>query len=180
MTMSLIQTATVGTAGAASISFTSIPGNGTDLFLQISTRTNGTAGVTSTPVGLTFNSTTTGYTYRTIFGEGSAGVNGDSGSTRFGYQAPKNINTPNTFDNSGIYIPNYAGSQNKNYASDSSVEQNATTGYLLLLAGLWSVTDAITSITVADTAAANFLPNSTISLYKITKGSDGIVTASTA
>jgi hypothetical protein len=43
---------------------------------------------------------------------------------------------------------------------------------------LWSSTAAITSLAFSDISAANYLAGSTISLYKITKGTDGIVTTS--
>jgi hypothetical protein len=47
----------------------------------------------------------------------------------------------------------------------------------MLTAGLWNDTTAITSLTLVP-AAGSFIAGSTVSLYKVTKGSDGIVTTS--
>jgi hypothetical protein len=90
---------------------------------------------------------------------------------------PDNAVTANTFGNIQIYFPNYAGSTNKSYSVDSVTENNETVAYQTILAGLWSNTAAITTATFT-AESGNFAIGSTISLYKITKGSDGIVTTS--
>ena len=77
-----------------------------------------------------------------------------------------------------MYIPNYTGSTNKSISVDSVTENNATNNLMNIQAGLWSNTAAITSILFTSDTAGGFLAGSTISLYKITKGSDGIVTTS--
>ena len=46
------------------------------------------------------------------------------------------------------------------------------------MAGLFSNTSPITSITLTSQSGENLVVGSTVSLYKITKGSDGIVTVS--
>jgi hypothetical protein len=60
---------------------------------------------------------------------------------------------------------------------DAIRENNATDARQAIFAALWSDTAAITSITIVP-SSTNFDVGSTFSLYKITKGSDGIVTTS--
>ena len=74
--------------------------------------------------------------------------------------------TASTFDSIDLYIPNYTSSNNKSFSVDSVAENNsATVNQLDLIAGLWSQTAAITSITFTSYNAANFVANSTFSLY---------------
>ena len=80
--------------------------------------------------------------------------------------------TSNTFGNTSVYIPNYAGSTNKSVSSDAVTENNATTASQQILASIWNNTSAITSIFVSDTGS-NLVQNSTASLYGILRGSGG-------
>lgn len=181
MTMELIETKTLGTA-AASIEFTSIPQDGTDLLLTVSARSARAAN--QDEINFKLNSSTTNYSYRQLFGGAGSGAisTGSAGGTpayMFSGIVPAANNTTNTFGNILIYLTNYAGATNKSISIDSVSENNAATWFQLdLVAGLWSNTSAITSVTFASTNSANFVAGSTISLYKITKGSDGIVTTS--
>jgi len=75
------------------------------------------------------------------------------------------LDTASTFGNGQVYIPNYAGSNNKSTSADTVSEDNATLAYSALTAGLWSNTAAITSITIA--AVTNFAQYSTAYLYGI-------------
>jgi hypothetical protein len=169
--MKLIETKTLGTA-AASIEFTSIPQDFTDLVLLASTRNTGE----STFYLVSFNSLTTNFSYRYLQGFGS-GVDNGAASVRPFVSMPKNSFTANTFSNDLVYVPNYTASTNKSISIDSVAENNATEGYQTFVAGLWSNTSAITSLQL-NTGANNFAIGSTFSLYGITKGSDGIVTTS--
>jgi hypothetical protein len=74
--------------------------------------------------------------------------------------------TANTFSNGEIYIPNYAGSNYKSWSSDAVTENNATSADMSLVAGLTSITAAITSITIAG-AAGNLVQYSTAYLYGV-------------
>lgn len=174
MTMTLIQTNSLG-ADAASIEFTSIPQTFTDLMFLVSTRAS-TAGTSVEPCLITFNADTSDYTHRTLNGTGSATASA-SGTSRLVFNAPRTGTTANTFGNVSVYIPNYAAAINKKYSTDSVTEQDATEAHQTIIAGLWSDTAAITSVLFAPTAN-NFIAGSTISLYGILKGSDGIVTTS--
>lgn len=162
MTMTLVETIEVGAGGAASISFTSIPQDGTDLVLKFSLRSSGGDNVCF----LRFNGSTSNYSNRYLNGTGSSVSSGTDTSI---YQSiATSSSTANTFSSGLSYIANYAVSQNKSVSSDSVNENNATGARQLLVAGLWSDTSAITSLSLV-LAGNNFVENSTASLYKITK-----------
>jgi hypothetical protein len=171
--MKLIETKTLGTA-AASIEFTSIPQDGTDLYIAVNARTTNAA--TTDSVLFKLNGVTTNQSRRRLQGLGS-GTPNSSTTTSLQFTVVGDTATSNTFGNAGIYIPNYAGSTNKSVSIDLVTEHNATTAYQELHAGLWSSTNAITSLSF-EGQGTNFVAGSTVSLYKITKGSDGIVTTS--
>ena len=172
MTMSLIETKTLASA-AASIEFSSIPQDGTDLLIQLSLRGDQNSDSGFTNIG--FNSSTSNFATRFLQGSGSSAQSG-TGVRGIAYLSNAYF-TSNTFDSTMVYIPNYTGSTNKSFSADSVVENNATLGWQFMVAGLWSQTAAITSIQITPNTG-NFISGSTISLYKITKGSDGIVTTS--
>ena len=173
MTMQLIETKTLGTA-AASIEFTSIPQDGTDLLILTSLR-NTTASTGWADAFIRPNGATTNLSSRVLYGTGSG--TGSLTDTQIYHQAVNGSATANTFSNSVIYIPNYAGSTAKSISVDTVTEQNATNALQAITAGLWNSTAAITSLTIVPTAN-NFDVGSTISLYKITKGSSGGVVVS--
>jgi hypothetical protein len=171
--MKLIESKTLGTAAAA-IEFTSIPQDGTDLYVLASTR-----GVNSAAGGggdglIRPNGLSTNQSSRVLYGSG-AGIASFTGELYFinNYDGQ----TANTFSNNSVYIPNYAGSTNKSFSIDTVNENNATAADSSIIAGLWSSTAAITSLTFLP-RTGNWAAGTTISLYKITKGSDGIVTTS--
>jgi hypothetical protein len=177
MTMTLIQTTTLGTA-AATIELTSIPQTFTDLVILASVRAN--TGTQEYLVG-SFNSTTTGYNARELVGTGTGAISNTfttGASARVLGLAPGNGLTANTFSNTAIYLPNYSGSATKSWLGDGVTENNATSSFQGLIAGLWSNAAAITSISISPFTATTWLADSTISLYGITKGTDGIVTTS--
>jgi hypothetical protein len=66
-----------------------------------------------------------------------------------------------------IYLPNYAGSNNKSLSLDSAFENNSSTAYLNMVAGLWSSSAAITSLKVYPASASNFAQYSTAYLYGV-------------
>jgi hypothetical protein len=118
--------------------------------------------------------------WRHLAGDGSAAFSqsqsGSSSGVRIAMSADS-TNTTNTFGNCSIYIPNYAGSTNKSISTDGVSENNATAANQLIGAGLRPSTAAVTSLKIYP-EAASFIAGSMFSLYKITKGSDGIVTTS--
>jgi hypothetical protein len=69
-----------------------------------------------------------------------------------------------------MYIPNYAGSTNKSFSTESATENNGTGADLVMRAHLWSNTAAITSIKLfAANGSGNFGQYSTAVLYGISK-----------
>lgn len=166
VTYKKIASVTVGSGGAASMEFTSIPSTYTDLIVKISGRmaraTNGGS------VVLSLNGSTSNFTYRSVYGQGSSAVSTNGSTGLIGF-APGANDTASTFGNMEIYIPNYAGSTNKSVSVDSVSENNATEGYDALYAVLWSNTAAITSLNVKDNGASNWVQYSTATLYGISK-----------
>lgn len=151
---------TVGAGGAASIDFTSIPSTYTDLVLKVSARGTGSAQY----IKVSFNGSTTGFTGRQISGNGSTASSGSFPPLIF--EINRSTYTASTFANCEAYIPNYAGSSNKSYSGDSVNENNASTAFMTMVAGLWSNTAAITSISLT-CDAGNFDQYSTAYLYGV-------------
>jgi len=139
-TFELIASSTVGSGGAASIDFTSIPSTYTDLCLKVSVRNTSSGN----SFRLSFNTSSANFTNNRLYGNGST-VQAFSGSDVFVY-ANTSSQTASTFNNAEIYIPNYAGSTNKSMSIDTVVENNATANEMSLIAGLWSQTAAINAI----------------------------------
>lgn len=158
-------TVTVGAGGAANIDFSSIPSTYTDLVLKVSARTSDSN--VGQVVNIAFNGSSASITARLLYGNGAAAIS--STSTSNGLWTSGNSATASTFGNAELYFPNYAGSTNKSWSSDSVTETNGTTAYTILLAGLWSNTAAINQITLTPGASANFAQYSTASLYGISK-----------
>jgi hypothetical protein len=168
--MKLIESKTVGTA-VASVEFTSIPQDATDLYLTVSSRTTGAGpDCFNRPNGSSSN-----LSGRRLRGNG---VNAASSTETSAYvENCVSTDTASTFSNNSVYFPNYTSSAFKSMSIDAIRENNATDARQAIFAALWSDTAAITSITIVPNST-NFDVGSTFSLYKITKGSDGIVTTS--
>lgn len=176
MTMSFISTTTVTTTSVASIIFSNIPQDATDLLILVSARGNA-SGVAANNIFLQFNNVVTA-NYNTLVLQGS----GTNQPTSFSYtqasianmgQINQDTSTANTFANSKIYITNYANALTKSVFADGAEETNNNNAYMTITAGDWPNTAAIDSIKLFP-YSGNFVQNTTASLYKITKGSDGI------
>ena len=173
MTMTHIETVTVGSGGAASIAFSAIAGDFTDLVLVYSLRNSTNTNYQT----MSFNGSTSNFTQRQLDGEGSgSGTSASRTDSVIRLTAVPSVATASTFSSAQIYIPNYTASVNKSFSVDGVTENNATQAFQVLIAGLWSQTAAITSITL--TSPANFVEHSSASLFGITAGSDGIVSVS--
>jgi len=162
-TYTLIASSTVGSGGAASIDFTSIPSTYTDLVLICSLRVARASTVNNTVIK--FNSSSSSYSEKILYGNGSSA--GSYSDTQI-YDVNNAANsTSNTFANSQFYIPNYTGSANKSVSNDSVAENNATAATSQLVAGLWSNSAAISSISLTDYSGTNFVQYSTAYLYGV-------------
>jgi len=168
MSMTLVSTVTVGSA-TSSITFSSIPQTATDLVFVISAKT--TVGVYYYPVLMTLNTGGT-YAYRELLGNGGA-VGSSNGTTARVISINGDAATANTFGNAQIYIPNYTSSSAKSASGDSVTESNSIDPNISIQAYRWSETAAITTVAFTILNGYDFAPNSTFSLYTITKGSGG-------
>lgn len=164
-----IASVTVGSGGAATMQFSSIPQTYTDLCLKVSGRSDATGSVWRNYT-ISFNGT--GYnvnmTGKGLYGTGSA-VGTESPGVAISTFSTSDSATSNTFSNSEVYIPNYTGSAKKSYSGDSVTENNGTAALAYLTAMLWDNTSAITSITLGNESTAIFKQYTTATLYGILK-----------
>jgi len=167
-TYKLISSVTVGSGGASSIAFTSIPATYTDLVVKYSIRGNNADVYSGT--SLQINGATTTYSSRELAGSG----NGVSSDTRtnlangtFIQNAAGASATASTFSNGEFYIPNYTSSNYKSISNDHVSENNATEAYAAITANLFSTGSAITSLTILPLHATLWLQYSTAYLYGI-------------
>ena len=153
------------TGSVANISFTSIPATFTDLVLKMSLRSSSIDSLDPYDLIFTLNATST-IASKVLRGNGSTAAS-NSITDRILRAGPVPSNwTANTFSNGEIYILNYTGSQNKSWSSDAVTENNATSADMSMVAGLTSITDAITSITIAR-PPGNLVQYSTAYLYGV-------------
>lgn len=152
----------------ATIVFSSIPQTYTDLYLVCSLRSDASSETFLYPNGSTSN-----LSGRFLRGSGTGA---DSAALIRWYSSPSTA-TASTFSNMTAYFPNYAGSTAKSYSADSVNENNGTTAFQTINAGLWNDTTAISSLTI-DLSSGNFVQYSSATLFGITAGSSGGVTVS--
>ena len=168
LTYTAIATVTVTGSTQASLDFNSIPATYTDLLLLLSLRDDKSGAGTWTGVKIQFNGNSSNYSTRYLYGDGSStGSGSDSTSNYIGGWQNSLANTASTFGSGSVYIPNYAGSNNKSISTDSVSETNATGALANLVAGLWSNTSAITSIAITCASGGNWVQYSTATLYGI-------------
>ena len=173
-TYTLIASSTVGSGGAANITFSSIASTYTDLCIKLSAR-NTDGSNTYNNIWVTFNNSSGGTSYsdKSIYAIGTTAgslQNNSQAELRVGASVSSG-NTSNTFSSTEIYIPNYASSNNKSVSTDSVTEANSGTNgriYNNLMAGVRSNTDAITSITLTG-ESYSFVQYTTAYLYGIVK-----------
>jgi len=165
-TYEAIATVEVGAGGASSIEFTSIPTDGTYTDLLISVSARGTGGTTFDDLFITINNSTTGFSTRTLNGDGSSAASYTNSDNYAGW-SPGNSATASTFGNHQFYFPNYAGSNAKSYSFDGVAENNATFAGTVLGASLWNNSAAITSIKFTVRSTANLAQYSSATLYGI-------------
>jgi hypothetical protein len=158
-------------ASAASVTFANIPQTGyTDLVLKVSGRDDRSSqpnGDFAIQVG--YNGTiNTGsiYSQRRIYGTGAAAGSDSTSSTSLPLgMLNSSTSTASTFGNNEVYIPNYTSSNFKSVSCDGVSENNATTAFAIMNAGLISTTNPITDIKIVSYLGTNLLQYSTFSLY---------------
>ena len=173
MTMTLVNTVTIGAGGAAVVVFADIPQTGTDLILQVSSRDS--SGSTQYAY-LNFSGSGANFSSRDWYGTGSVAGTGTRSDNII--QGMSNLaSTANTFNNATLYIPNYSTTGVKLFQFDSVIENNGTVANQRILAGRCTDTGAITSLSLATEFGSTFVQGSAFSLYTITKGSGGATVA---
>lgn len=157
----LISSVTVGSGGASSLAFTSIPQTPyTDLLIVVSSRTTDSGNN-----AINFNSSASGFSNKTLYGfAGSVGT--FSGSTDLGIAVSSGYQA-NYFGAMLIHIPNYTSSYYKPFSADT-VAASYNGGYVFLRGGVWSNTAAITNVTI-NPPSGTFVEHTTAYLYGITK-----------
>ena len=171
--MQPIYTQTVGSSGAASITFNNIPQTFTDLLLKFSQRSS--SAFVQGYSTIRFNGdTASNYSYTFVNNYANFSGSGRASNQSFGYagQVPgANSSNASTFGSGDFYISNYTGSNFKSIIGED-VDESSTSNinFMLLTAGLWRSTSAITSITLSPGAGNNYAQYSTVTLYGITKG----------
>ena len=169
--MELVQTITVGAGGATQLLFNSIPQDSTDLLLLVSARRDSDSGYASV-ASLRFNGSTSDYTSRYLFGNGSSAASSSSSTNQLLLgegTIPNETFTPDTIGSLAIYIPNYTSSSNKTVSCDSVSEAYVSEMYQNIIAGQWANTSAITSINFFLQSGGTINQFSSASLYKITR-----------
>ena len=178
-TLVKIQTVTVGSGGASSIDFTSIPQTYTDLYILLSVRQVASSGGVWDNISIDFNGASTNQTMRSLITSNGTSATSQSFS-RFYDWIDGNSATASTFSNVAVYIPNYSNSNYKSMSIDSVAENNGTATFLLLGSYLWSSTSAINQVTF-NSNSSTFMQYSTATLYGVTatpnttKASGGII-----
>lgn len=164
-TFELIASSTVGSGGAASIDFTSIPSTYTDLCLKLFARTNRALEVDGIAIRFNNDLTTGNYTGKRLYGTGAAAAS-DSSASAMPFMTAANA-TASTFGSAEIYVPNYLSSVAKSASIDGAGETNATTTYMGLGAFLWSGTSAINRLTIYPEVGTLIVQYSTAYLYGV-------------
>jgi hypothetical protein len=168
ITYQLISSNVLGSS-AASVTFSAIPATYTDLIAFATIRSDAASNETSLQVRV--NGSNVSYS-QTILRAQSGSADSTSGSFGYllnSYATNGNTSTSNTFGTSEHYFPNYAGNTNK-VVSEFSVSEGNSNVYpgIAVNAGLWSNTNAITSISFTPSGAVNgFVSGSSFYLYGI-------------
>jgi hypothetical protein len=147
-----------------SVTISSIPNTFTDLKLVVSSRSARTNDAGGSDGKIQFNGDTgANYSSKLLLAQGSAASASNSSIFFF---ASDNAQTSSTFGSFDAYIPNYLSSNQKSVSLDAVTENNSSTAYAVLTAGLWTGTAAITSVTITDNNGG-FISGSSFYLYGI-------------
>ena len=158
---------------AASVTWSSISGSYDHLCLKISARSDQAAVIAG--MGMLFNGATTDYSETRITASsatpGSSRKTGESILRAWGNTCGANA-LADTFAPTTVWIPNYANTANyKSFISQTSTPNNSAVDgnwYLMLGAGLWSDTSALSQIDVSMISGDDFVQYSTFTLYGVT------------
>lgn len=160
----------VGSGGASTVSFTSIPSTYKDLEVKFSTRTSGSSGF-SVNLKATFNGATSRY-YEELLYNAAGSV-----ASTFKSDADPYLNWTILGQNDGtstwasgkFYIPDYRSGIGKAIYTQYVSEDNTTSPWTMINAALWNpVTNAaITSMTFTPFSGTTIVEHSSFYLYGI-------------
>jgi hypothetical protein len=168
-TMTKLSTYTVDASGVSSYTFSNIPQTYTDLVVRMSGHLSGT-GFGETTVNLTFNSSSTGYSWRSLLTDSSATYSQNGANVAFIQSsimpASQLSATLNAFGTADMYITGYSSPNYKSVFIDYNEERASSDNYFGIVAGTWSNTAPITSITLTP-SSSNFSQYTTFTLYGV-------------
>jgi len=145
-----ISTVTVGSGGASSISFSSIPSTYKHLQIRILSRDSTGGGTGHNTCQIRMNSDTgSNYNHHVFYGDGSvAGAYAwGTGTGGYAYETSQSGNASNIFSPSIVDILDYANTnKNKTWRSLAGLELNNTSGNFSMISGVWLNTSAINRI----------------------------------
>lgn len=166
-----IATVSLSSAGASSISFTSIPSTYQHLQLRLLMRCDSSAGYGNVAL-VRFNGSSTGiYAYHTLLTIDGSTVYADYDINRTNLptmRMPSQYFGANIFGAGVIDVLDYADTNKfKTTRTLGSFNANTSTCTVNLTSGLWRSTAAINEITITDDSAAGFSRYSHVALYGI-------------
>ena len=163
-----IATVTVGSGGAAEIEFTSIPGTYQHLQLRVVARTS--RATSNDYMGIRVNGDTANYAYHSLGGTGSSAF--ASGSASQAYVYTPNIltaanSTASVFAALYVDVLDYANSSKATTLRGFGGQDQNGSGNVGLFSGLWTSTNAVTSLALTTGTGTNWVQHSTAALYGI-------------
>lgn len=171
MTQIWIASQTVGSGGAASVTFSNIPQTFTHLQLRCFTRTTENAGSGGMDIRLNGDSGSNYYRYHVLFGNGTSAASGAGGiqtSAQIGDFVGQ-TGLANTYCSLIVDFLDYRNTaKNKVIRSLYGFDLNGS-GIVAMMSSMWISTAAINSIQVGPLtyASANLVQNSRFDLYGI-------------
>ena len=147
------------TGGSTSVTFSNIPQKYQDLYIVYYGQGNGS-------ITLSLNGASTGYTYTFLLGTGSSASSSRGTYSALPISGTSSYNPAGVFCSANTHILNYANTTTyKTTIGRSAADANGS-GFTELIAGLWSNTSAITSLSVGINSST-FATGSTVTLYGI-------------
>jgi len=163
-----IATVTVGSGGASSIEFTSIPSTFAHLQVRMIARTS-ISGTEDTLIAQLNSDTGSNYAWHGLVGTGSAAVAaaGSSQNHFRTFRVAGNTETASVIGAGVIDILDYADtSKNTTVRTFGGMDGNGN-GQATLYSGLWASTSAVTSIKIYANTGPNLLQHSTAALFGV-------------
>ncbi len=168
-TFDSIATTTIGSGGASTITFSSIPQTYTHLQIRGIARENSGAGTSINDLLVRFNSDSgANYRYHYIRGNGTAASAGTAGSQTYAWAlgTAQAGSTSNTFTGNVCDILDYTNTNKYTTTRSLAGTDLNGSGIVDFISNLWLNTAAITSITIT-TGGNNFAEYSSFALYGI-------------